>query len=81
MQTGRVDINHPIITGHKGAVTDVTWNPFNDYQIASGSEDCNIMLWDIPDGGLTSNMDECVRKLERHQKRVSVRSLEGWCTK
>jgi hypothetical protein len=69
-KVGRIDVNYPKVTGHKNPVLDVAWNPFNDNQLASASEDCTIKLWDIPDGGLTANMEECLLTLEGHQRKV-----------
>jgi WD40 repeat protein len=72
IQVGRIDINAPKINGHKGPVTDVAWDPFNDNRIVSASEDCTIMLWNIPDEGLTKDYakgDELF-SLEKHQRRV-----------
>ena len=37
---------------------DLAWNPFNENQIASSSEDCTVKIWDIPDEGLTANLSE-----------------------
>ena len=69
-QVGRIDVNYPKVTGHRDPVLDVAWNPFNDNQLASASEDSTIKLWDIPDGGLTENMKDCVLSLEGHQRKV-----------
>ena len=44
------------VSGHSRPVSDVKWNPFNDNIVASGSEDCTIKLWYIPDGGLQVDM-------------------------
>lgn len=41
-QTGKVDPHHPRVSGHKGNVLDVKWNPFNDFCIASCSEDATV---------------------------------------
>ncbi len=71
-QTGRVDLNHPKVTGHKGPVLDLQFNPFNDNEIASASEDCNIKVWTIPDGGLTANLNEAKVTLTGHSKKVHV---------
>lgn len=38
-QVGRVPIDAPKVTGHGRPVLDIEWNPFNDQQIASSSED------------------------------------------
>ena len=41
------------MAGHRGPVLDIAWSPHNDNLIASGSEDCVVKIWDIPDEGLT----------------------------
>lgn len=78
-QPVRVDQDHPKVAGHTQPVLDVAWNPFNDNQIASASEDCTIKLWDIPDGGLTKNMsrDDCVLSLEGHNRKVRGVAVVG----
>jgi len=71
-KVGRIDRDFPGIAGHKGAVLDIKWCPFNDNIIASCSEDCTIKIWNIPDGGLIGkqNMTEAVVDLHGHQKKV-----------
>ncbi|KAL4658372.1 coronin-1A-like isoform X1 [Arapaima gigas] len=71
-KTGRIDMSQPTVCGHKGPVLDIEWCPHNDNIIASGSEDCSIMIWEIPDGGLTAPLREPVVKLEGHSKRVGI---------
>ena len=70
MQVGRFDINYPKVSGHRNPVLDVAWNPFNENQIASCSEDCTVKLWDIPDGGLQENLTAYALDLSGHQKKV-----------
>lgn len=41
-QTGKVDPHQPRVSGHRGNVLDIKWNPFNDYIIASCSEDSTV---------------------------------------
>ncbi|XP_054280556.1 coronin-2B-like isoform X2 [Macrosteles quadrilineatus] len=69
-QTGRLDLNASKVTGHKGPVLDIKWNPFNDNIIASCSDDCTVKLWYIPDGGLTANLTEWLIDLHGHKRRV-----------
>lgn len=69
---GRVDLNAPKCNGHKAAVLDIQFNPFNDNLIASAAEDCLVMVWNIPDGGLTEDMTNPVVTLEGHQRRVGI---------
>ena len=65
--SGRIDYNVWKVTGHAGPVLDVKWNPFNDNIIASGSEDSMIRVWLIPDGGLRSDLKDCMMKLKGHR--------------
>ena len=68
---GRIDRDVPLVTGHKAAVLDIAWCPHNDNVIASGSEDCTVKVWQIPDGGLTSsNLTQPAVDLVAHQRRV-----------
>ncbi|XP_005112361.1 coronin-1C [Aplysia californica] len=69
---GRVSIDNPMVAGHRGAVLDVAWCPHNDEVIASASEDCTIKLWQIPEEGLTANLEEPVVDLVAHQRRVTM---------
>lgn len=49
---------------------DLAWNPFNDNEIASSSEDCTVKLWDIPDEGISENLTECKVDLKAHTRKV-----------
>lgn len=44
LQTGRIDKSYPTVCGHTGPVLDIDWCPHNDQVIASGSEDCTVMV-------------------------------------
>ncbi|KAK8743987.1 hypothetical protein OTU49_000948 [Cherax quadricarinatus] len=69
---GRIPPDHPLVGGHKGPVLDIAWDPFNDNVIASGSEDCVVKIWQIPDFGLVTTMTEPVVDLMYHQRRVGM---------
>ncbi|CAF3224206.1 unnamed protein product [Rotaria socialis] len=69
-KVGRVDREAPLVSGHKSAVLDIAWCPHNDNVIASGSEDCTVKIWQIPDGGITSTLTEPTVDLVAHQRRV-----------
>uniref|UniRef100_A0A8C0Y5B1 Coronin n=2 Tax=Cyprinus carpio TaxID=7962 RepID=A0A8C0Y5B1_CYPCA len=73
-ETGRIDMSLPTVCGHTGPVLDIEFCPHNDNIIASGSEDCSVMIWEIPDGGLTSPLSDPVVKLDGHSKRVGILS-------
>ena len=54
---------------------DIAWNPFNDNEIASCSEDCTVKLWDIPDGGLKENLADYKMDMVGHMRKVKGK---GW---
>jgi coronin-1B/1C/6 len=74
-QLGKVPDTHPIVTGHGGAVLDTACNPFNDWIVASGSEDQKCMIWKIPEEGLKENLTTPVLTLSGHSRRVGVVSF------
>ncbi|XP_043094903.1 coronin-1C-A isoform X1 [Puntigrus tetrazona] len=71
-KSGRIDKAYPTVCGHTGPVLDIDWCPHNDQVIASGSEDCTVMVWQIPENGLVTSMSEPVVVLEGHSKRVGI---------
>ncbi|KAI9525581.1 Coronin-2A [Dissostichus eleginoides] len=70
--TGKVDPHQPRISGHKGNVLDVKWNPFNDYCIASCSEDTTVKVWEIPPHGVLKNLTVPWKELQGHSRRVGL---------
>ncbi|XP_049766575.1 coronin-6 [Schistocerca nitens] len=71
-KVGRIAADHPLVGGHKGPVLDIAWCPHNDNVIASGSEDCVVKVWQIPDGGISRTLTEPVVDLVYHQRRVGL---------
>ncbi|XP_032899635.1 coronin-1C isoform X1 [Amblyraja radiata] len=69
---GRIDKAYPTVCGHTGPVLDIEWCPHNDHVIASGSEDCAVMIWQIPENGLTVPITDPVVTLEGHSKKVGI---------
>ncbi|XP_076322678.1 coronin-2B-like isoform X2 [Tachypleus tridentatus] len=70
-KTGRLEVGAGKVTGHRGPVLDIKWNPFNDNVIASCSDDCTIKLWFIPDEGLMRfNLTKPIMDLQHHRRRV-----------
>lgn len=72
IKVGRIPADHPLVGGHKGPVLDISWCPHNDNIIASGSEDCVVKIWQIPDGGLSRTLTDPVVDLVFHQRRVGL---------
>lgn len=48
-EPGKAPDTVPLFRGHKGPVLDTAFNPFNEQQVVSCSDDGNILLWDIPE--------------------------------
>ncbi|NWU87177.1 COR2A protein, partial [Onychorhynchus coronatus] len=69
-QTGKLDPHYPKVCGHKGNVLDIKWNPFNDFVIASCSEDSTVKIWDIPNQLLKRNITNPKKELLGHAGRV-----------
>jgi coronin-1B/1C/6 len=67
---GALKTGTPMISGHHSAVLDFDWNPFNDNIIATGSDDCTVKLWSVPDGGLTETMKEPILDIDAHMRKV-----------
>ncbi|XP_062287588.1 coronin-2A isoform X2 [Scomber scombrus] len=70
--TGKVDPHQPRVSGHRGNVLDIKWNPFNDYCIASCSEDTTVKVWDIPPHGVLKNLTVPWKDLQGHSRRVGL---------
>jgi len=68
--TGRKTAEQPLLSGHSGQILDFQFNPFNDYIIASGSADCTVKIWGIPEGGLQETQKDPLLTLEAHTKKV-----------
>ena len=58
------------VTGHTAPVLDFDFNPFDDYILASASEDLTVKIWRIPEDGLTANLNTPVVDLRGHDKKV-----------
>ncbi|XP_058021879.1 coronin-2A isoform X1 [Ahaetulla prasina] len=71
-QTGKLDPHYPRICGHKGNVLDIKWNPFDDFVIASCSEDTTVKVWNIPQHLLTQSITDAQKDLLGHSRRVGL---------
>jgi len=69
---GKISPNLPLVCGHKAEVLDIDFHPFNESLIASASEDCYVKIWQIPEGGLKSNMTDAVQTLGGHRRKVGT---------
>jgi len=60
----------PLISGHKGTVLDLEFDPFSDNLLATCSEDCTAKIWHIPDEGFKGHLTESVQTLKGHKRKV-----------
>jgi len=59
----------PLLTGHKGAVLDLDFSPFNDDILATASEDTKINIWNLT-GGFEGHKTDASQVLSGHTKKV-----------
>ncbi|KAI0983071.1 hypothetical protein GJ496_005806 [Pomphorhynchus laevis] len=70
-QARRIPTDFPSVKGHRAAVTDIMWNPFNPQQIASSSDDSIVRIWNIPEEGITKNLTNPCVELKSHSSRAA----------
>ncbi|XP_056315121.1 coronin-2A isoform X1 [Danio aesculapii] len=70
--TGKVDPHYPKVSGHRGNVLDIKWNHFNDFCIASCSEDATVKVWEIPEHGVLKTITVPWKELQGHSRRVGL---------
>lgn len=72
--------NIPLITGHKAAVLSVSFSPFHDNILSTASEDATVKIWNIPDEGVTENMNEPIQNLVGHRRKVGTVNWHPTCS-
>jgi len=70
--TGKIPATLPLICGHKAEILDIDFSPFNEHLVASASEDSYVKIWQIPEGGLKSNMTDPIQSLQGHRRKVGT---------
>lgn len=70
-KTGRLPHAPPLVSGHQGGVLDFEFDPFSDYQILTASEDTNARIFSLPEGGLTTHINEADVTM-KHTKKVHL---------
>jgi WD40 repeat protein len=59
-----------LIIHDENTVNELAFNPFNDSLLATACNDGAAFLWQIPDGGLTSNLTKPLSKIQVSDKRL-----------
>ncbi|KAK4887740.1 hypothetical protein RN001_004011 [Aquatica leii] len=67
---GRKSKLMPLLHAHLDTVTDMDFSPFHDGLLATGSQDCLVKIWHIPETGLQESLSnpECI--FSHKQRRV-----------
>lgn len=72
-QPGRRAQNNPfLIQAHSQPLTDMAWNPFHDWVLATAGADGLAKIFKLPQDGLTSDTSEALATLSGHGKRVDT---------
>lgn len=79
-KTGRLPYDQPCIIGHQGGILDFEFDPFDDYQVLTASEDTHLRLWSIPKEGLKTNLKDSMVEL-KHPKKCHLASYHPTANK
>jgi len=69
---GKGTANPNLVVGHKAAVLDVQFSPFNPRMLATASEDCMVKIWNLPEGGLSGDIKEEAQLLKGHKRKAGT---------
>lgn len=75
---GKLQKNFPLFSGHSGPVLDTDFANFNDYVVASASEDGLVLVWNIPNQfpsdatDAVENHETAAVTLSGHTKKVTT---------
>lgn len=68
---GPMTEGYPMIKGHKSAVFDMDFSPFDNTTLATASDDCTCKIWKIPEGGLKEDMKDAEATFDTHLRKVN----------
>lgn len=67
---GRKSKTMPLLHAHTDTVTDLEFSPFHDGLLATGSQDCLVKIWHIPEKGLETSLTNPECTFTHKQRRV-----------
>ena len=62
--------DQPRFKGHRANVLDLEFSPFSTDLLACAYDDCSILLYKIPEGGLTEHINKEVQIYTKHSKKT-----------
>ena len=66
----RIKPDQPRIKGHRANVLDLEFSPFSSDLLAAAFDDNSVLLYKIPEGGLTEHITQEVQIYQKHFKKV-----------
>ncbi|XP_046742206.1 coronin-7 isoform X3 [Diprion similis] len=69
---GRKSKTMPLLHAHTDTVTDMDFSPFHDGLLATGSQDCLVKLWHIPEAGIEESLCNPECTFSHRQRRVEA---------
>ena len=69
-QPFNVKPDQPRLKGHRANVLDIEFSPFSSDLLAAAFDDCSVLLYKIPEGGLTEHITQEVQIYQKHTKKV-----------
>ena len=67
--------DQPRFKGHRANLLDLECSPFSSDLLAAAYDDCSVLLYKIPEGGLTQHITQEVQIYQKHQKKVPLVSF------
>ena len=67
--------DQPRFKGHRANILDLEFSPFSSDLLAAAYDDCSVLLYKIPEGGLTQHITQEVQIYQKHQKKVPLVSF------
>ncbi|BET03466.1 Domain of unknown function (DUF1900) [Nesidiocoris tenuis] len=67
---GRKSKTMPLLHAHADTVTDMDFSNFHDGLLATGSQDCMVKVWNIPEKGLEESLCNPEMTFSHRQRRV-----------
>ena len=67
--------DQPRFKGHRANILDLEFSPFSSDLLAAAYDDCSVLLYKVPEGGLTEHITKEVQIYQKHQKKVPLVSF------
>ena len=76
----RCPVHVPLVRGHKSYVVDVKFSPFRSDLLMTASDDSTVKLWEIPEDGITEDMNNELQQYLGHGRKVAFANFNPVCS-